>query len=61
MDVRAINMSFGIGVKEDEMNGASLPTLGVDWSARVHNTLYILARGNDSDKRPTTPNDNFNG
>ena len=59
-DVRAINVSFGkalvAGAKTD---GSSLFTQGLDWSARIHDALYVVA-GNEGGNAPV-PTDEYNG
>ncbi len=64
-DVRAINFSFGESLSRDGRNkpaldGNSLLTQCVDWSARVHNTLYVVA-GNQGDGGIPLPTDAYNG
>ncbi|MEO1669831.1 MAG: S8 family serine peptidase [Cyanobacteria bacterium J06631_2] len=64
-DVRAINFSFGESLERDEredaeLNGKALLTSCVDWSARKHNTLYVIA-GNQGKGGIPIPTDNFNG
>ncbi len=64
-DVRAINFSFGESLKHDPrpkpvLDGKALLTLCVDWSARAHNTLYVVA-GNQGKGGISIPTDNFNG
>ncbi len=64
-DVRAINFSFGESLARDErenaqLDGKALLTKCVDWSARVHNTLYVIA-GNQGRGGIPIPTDNFNG
>ncbi|MGK7883405.1 MAG: S8 family serine peptidase [Crocosphaera sp.] len=59
-DVRAINMSFGNPlVGGNTLNGNSLLTQFVDWSAQQHDTLYVVA-GNEGGGIPV-PTDNYNG
>jgi hypothetical protein len=64
-DVRAINFSFGESLRHDPrpnpvLDGNALLTQCVDWSARVHNTLYVVA-GNQGKGGISIPTDNFNG
>ncbi|MEL6928733.1 MAG: S8 family serine peptidase, partial [Cyanobacteria bacterium J06600_6] len=64
-DVRAINFSFGESLERDErddaqLNGKALLTSCIDWSAREHNTLYVVA-GNQGKGGIPIPTDNFNG
>ena len=60
-DVRAINMSFGNPLATGKiLDGNSLLTQFVDWSAREHDTLYVVAGNEDAGGIPI-PTDNFNG
>ncbi len=64
-DVRAINFSFGEPLRRDPrpnatLDGNALLTRCVDWSARVHNTLYTIA-GNQGRGGIPIPTDNYNG
>jgi hypothetical protein len=64
-DVRAINFSFGESLERDPrphpvLDGNALLTLCVDWSSRVHDTLYVIA-GNQGKGGIPIPTDNFNG
>ena len=64
-DIRAINFSFGESLERDEreeakLDGKALLTECIDWSARVHDTLYIIA-GNQGTGGIPIPTDNFNG
>lgn len=64
-DVRAINLSFGEPLSRDDrpnplLDGNSLLTQCLDWSARVHNVLYVVA-GNQGSGGIPLPTDNFNG
>jgi len=64
-DVRAINFSFGESLRQDPrshpvLDGNALLTLCVDWSARVHDVLYVVA-GNQGKGGISIPTDNFNG
>ncbi|WP_353260007.1 S8 family serine peptidase [Prochlorothrix hollandica] len=64
-DVRAINFSFGESLARDprpnaQLDGNALLTLCVDWSARVHDVLYVVA-GNQGEGGIPIPTDNFNG
>ncbi|MBW4601328.1 MAG: S8 family serine peptidase [Calothrix sp. FI2-JRJ7] len=63
-DVRAINFSFGEPLNRDPrpdpvLDGNALLTMCVDWSSRVHNTLYVIA-GNQGKGGIPIPTDNFN-
>jgi len=64
-DVRAINFSFGESLRQDPrpkavLDGNALLTQCVDWSTRVHQTLYIIA-GNQGKGGISIPTDNYNG
>lgn len=64
-DVRAINFSFGEPLNRDPrpqavLDGNALLTQCIDWSSRVHNTLYVVA-GNQGKGGIPIPTDNFNG
>ena len=64
-DVRAINFSFGESLARDPrpdamLDGNALLTLCIDWSQRVHDTLYVVA-GNQGGGGIPIPTDNFNG
>ncbi|MDR9402831.1 MAG: S8 family serine peptidase [Halothece sp. Uz-M2-17] len=64
-DVRAINFSFGDSLERDprdnaQLDGDALLTQCVDWSARVHNTLYVIA-GNQGEGGIPIPTDQYNG
>ncbi|MBD2577489.1 S8 family serine peptidase [Oscillatoria sp. FACHB-1406] len=64
-DVRAINFSFGEPLQRDPrenptLDGNALLTLCIDWSARVHDTLYLIA-GNQGSGGIPIPTDNYNG
>jgi Subtilase family len=65
-DVRAINFSFGESLERDEreedakLDGKALLTKCIDWSGRVHDTLYVIA-GNQGTGGIPIPTDNFNG
>lgn len=64
-DVRAINYSFGESLQRDPrdtpiLDGNALLTQCVDWSARVHDTLYVIA-GNQGTGGIPIPTDNYNG
>ena len=63
--VRAINLSFGESLERDErphaiLDGNALLTQCLDWSARVHNVLYVVA-GNQGRGGIPIPTDNYNG
>lgn len=64
-DVRAINFSFGETLERDprpnaRLDGESLLTRCIDWSARVHDLLYAIA-GNQGKGGIPIPTDNYNG
>jgi subtilisin family serine protease len=64
-DVRAINFSFGEPLTRDPrsnavLDGNALLTQCIDWSARVHGALYVIA-GNQGRGGIPIPTDNFNG
>jgi hypothetical protein len=64
-DVRAINFSFGESLRQDPrakpvLDGNALLTQCIDWSARQHNVLYVVA-GNQGKGGISVPTDNFNG
>ena len=64
-DIRAINFSFGESLERDErdearLDGKALLTSCIDWSAKEHNTLYVVA-GNQGKGGIPIPTDNFNG
>jgi hypothetical protein len=64
-DVRAINFSFGEPLSRDPrpnpvLDGNALLTQCIDWSSRVHDTLYVIA-GNQGGGGIPIPTDNFNG
>lgn len=64
-DVRAINFSFGESLRRDPrpkpvLDGNALLTQCVDWSSRVHNTLYVIS-GNQGRGGFPIPTDTFNG
>ncbi|OLP16479.1 peptidase S8 and S53 subtilisin kexin sedolisin [Leptolyngbya sp. 'hensonii'] len=64
-DVRAINFSFGESLREDPrpqavLDGNALLTQCLDWSARVHDVVYVVA-GNQGKGGIPIPTDNFNG
>ena len=64
-DVRAINFSFGEPLSRDPrsspvLDGNALLTQCIDWSARTHGALYVIA-GNQGRGGIPIPTDNFNG
>lgn len=64
-DVRAINLSFGESLQHDlrseaVLDGNALLTRCIDWSARVHNVLYVIA-GNQGKGGIPIPTDSYNG
>ena len=59
-DVRAINISAGRQLQgATVLDGNSLMTQGLDWSAREHNVLYVVA-GNEGAGGLPVPTDEFN-
>lgn len=66
VDVSTINMSFGVPLQEQlpplTLNGNSLLTLFIDWSAAQHDVLYVVA-GNEKDPPMPipVPTDEYNG
>lgn len=63
--VKAINLSFGESLARDDrekpiLDGNALFTQCLDWSARVHNILYVVA-GNQGMGGIPIPTDNYNG
>jgi Subtilase family len=64
-DVRAINFSFGESLQRDpredaKLDGQALLTRCIDWSARVDDTLYVIA-GNQGKGGIPIPTDHYNG
>ena len=64
-DVRAINFSFGESLQRDpredaKLDGNALLTQCIDWSARVHDVLYVVA-GNQGSGGIPIPTDQYNG
>lgn len=64
-ELRAINFSFGEPLQNDprpdaSLDGNALLTQCIDWSANVHNVLYVIA-GNQGNGGIPIPTDNFNG
>ncbi|MBD2460186.1 S8 family serine peptidase [Oscillatoria sp. FACHB-1407] len=64
-DVRATNFSFGESLLQDPrpdavLDGNALLTQCVDWSAQIHDVLYVIA-GNQGRGGIPIPTDNFNG
>ncbi len=61
-DTRAINMSFGNAVTAGLYgDGNSQTTLFTDWSAAVHNVLYVTAAKQGVLQTARAPQDHFNG
>lgn len=56
----AINMSINVNAGGADLNGGTLLSEFVDWSARVHDTLYVVA-GYEIGGSGPIPSDNFNG
>ncbi|KAM3100138.1 S8 family serine peptidase [Phormidesmis sp. 146-12] len=64
-DLRAVNFSFGEALQQDprpnaKLDGNALLTQCIDWSARVHDVVYVIA-GNQGKGGIPIPTDNFNG
>ena len=64
-DIRAINFSFGESLQRDSrdnarLDGKALLTQCIDWSARVQDTLYVIA-GNQGSGGIPIPTDHYNG
>jgi len=60
-DVRATNLSFNYPlVQNTQLDESSLLTLGMDWSARKHDVLYVVAGQYVNDAKPV-PTDEYNG
>jgi Subtilase family len=64
-DVRVINLSFGESLRQDPrpnalLDGNALLTQCIDWSARKHDALYVIA-GNQGRGGIPIPTDHFNG
>jgi hypothetical protein len=59
-NVWAINFSFAQALDGAMLDGNSLLTQFVDWSAKRHETLYVAA-GNQAGDQDSVPTDNFNG
>lgn len=64
-NVRSINLSFGESLARDarqnpQLDGNALFTQCLDWSARVHNVVYVVA-GNQGLGGIPIPTDNYNG
>jgi hypothetical protein len=60
VDVRAINFSFGETLERDSrpnpvLDGKALLTQCIDWSARVHNVLYVIAGNQGKGAFPSRP------
>lgn len=63
-DVRAINFSFGESLQRDtrtdaKLDGNALLTQCIDWSARAHDVLYVIA-GNQGKGGIPIPTDQYN-
>lgn len=64
-DIRAINFSFGESLQRDprpnaKLDGNALLTQCIDWSARTHDVLYVIA-GNQGSGGIPIPTDQYNG
>jgi hypothetical protein len=55
-NLRAINLSFGLLHTTGSLDGNQLFSLFLDWSARTHDILYVVA-GNEDDIPETIPTD----
>ncbi len=63
-DVRAINISLLVAMDSGSLDGNNFLTKFIDWSAAVHETLYVTAgyeTQNGVELGPFQPTDNFNG
>lgn len=61
-DIRAINMSFSMGLNDFEFtDGSSHLTRFIDWSAERHDVLYVVAGREYGAGAGPVPTDNFNG
>jgi hypothetical protein len=61
-DVSAINFSFGVDLGGGSfLDGNSLLTSFVDWSASRHDVLYVIAGNEVASPQFVLPADNFNG
>jgi len=59
--IHAINLSFGIDVPSGYLgDGTNKFSSFIDWSARVHDVLYVVA-GEEVNVPIGVPSDNFNG
>jgi hypothetical protein len=56
----AINQSLNLSAGMNQLNGSALPTQFIDWSARTHDVLYVIA-GFEAGGTGAIPSDNFNG
>jgi hypothetical protein len=60
--VHVVNHSYGIAQSGQEADGDSLLTLGLDWMARAHNVLNVVAgEQGDASLARLVPSDNYNG
>jgi len=60
MAMRAINMSIAITADGNDADGTSTLTSYLDWSAKQHDILYVVA-GFETGGSGPLPSDNFNG
>lgn len=56
----AINMSLNVNPGSADLDGETLLPAFIDWSARVHDTLYVVA-GYEMGGSGPLPSDNYNG
>jgi len=61
-NIHAINMSFGMALDGGEsLNADAHLTQFVDWSAKEHDTLYVIAGREDGGGAGPVPSTNYNG
>jgi hypothetical protein len=58
--VRAVNLSWTYANPAVPIDGTSTITLGLDWSARVHDVLYVKSMP-EQGRGTRAPIDNYNG
>lgn len=63
VDIKAINMSFGLPLDDSAnfLDGSSTLTAFVDWSTAAHDVLYVVAGNEITEEALPVPTDNFNG
>ncbi|MEX2170911.1 MAG: S8 family serine peptidase [Pirellulales bacterium] len=61
--IAAINISYGLTLGSDMTDGSSLLTQYIDWSSRVHDTLYVQSADEMTPTIPSSPipKDDYNG